>query len=340
MVVKSIRGSSRIECPYSPKAEWRIAISRRFNHTIVDDLYYRCILPVLRGEGLLMECHYAAETPEEYDYWVNRFSIILELSDIHILMDIDRTANMELEFQKSQRHARQGMASALAINFGWVMTYPELWMRPIRIIVTKTKSGKMFRYGRQRVVHISDTATTEEIAQDLRREIRWAKRLKLFDIRLAEYFFEKPCGYFGYEKEIEPTLVAMTALARKFAEGASVDELMPLAQNSAISTISTGYQGPIIIANEANDLALKIYEGTAEVPTSFLGKVRFLQGSYKDSINKMSNTSFISKKPDYEKIDQDFLSTLLLSWWFNKLVFINAVLGAIKITVLRRNKDQ
>lgn len=105
--------------PHTPDAEWRIAISRRFKHVRAESTYRTVILPVLESEGLLLECSYASDNVVEDEFWMNRVDLILELADIHILVDMERSPNMEFEFQRAARISKRRHARALRRNFGW-----------------------------------------------------------------------------------------------------------------------------------------------------------------------------------------------------------------------------
>lgn len=73
--------------PLDPDGTWIIAVSRRFNLYEVDTLYYNEILPTLKKYGIVLECLYADNSSNSEDYWTTRMGLILELADIHILVE-------------------------------------------------------------------------------------------------------------------------------------------------------------------------------------------------------------------------------------------------------------
>lgn len=70
-----------------PDGVWIIAVSRRFHLADVDALYYNKVLPILSKYGIVLECLYADNSSDSADYWATRMGLILELADIHILME-------------------------------------------------------------------------------------------------------------------------------------------------------------------------------------------------------------------------------------------------------------
>lgn len=58
-----------------------------------------------------MECCFAADdAAAAEEFWVSRMNLILELSDILLLLDVERSANVDFEFHISQSISRTGKA--------------------------------------------------------------------------------------------------------------------------------------------------------------------------------------------------------------------------------------
>jgi hypothetical protein len=77
------------------------AVSRRFNNPKVDELYALHIEPVLQRYGIILTCDFASEDAANVDYWMNRMNVVLDLADIHIILDLNRSANTFYEFEFS-----------------------------------------------------------------------------------------------------------------------------------------------------------------------------------------------------------------------------------------------
>src|ERR1700681_2551925 len=72
--------------------ELGIAVSRRFNHRDVDELFAQRIEPVLVRFGTVLRCDFASDSADDLDYWMNRMNVVLDLADVHVFIDVDRSA--------------------------------------------------------------------------------------------------------------------------------------------------------------------------------------------------------------------------------------------------------
>src|SRR5438132_1640466 len=125
-----------MECayPYYPAADWRFAVSRRFNHPYVDSIYHDLILPSLNAEGLVLECSYASDRTADEDFWMNRIDLILAIADFHVLIDIDRNHNVDFEFERAESISRHRESTALSRNLNSSPLIRKFVLRPITIL--------------------------------------------------------------------------------------------------------------------------------------------------------------------------------------------------------------
>lgn len=267
--------------PYSPDASWRIAVSRRFNVPAVDDFYFGCVLPVLQAEGCVLECKFADETSEQYNYWMNRFSLILELSDIHVLIDFERSPNMEYEFNRSMFIARNGVTPSLSTNFGIGILRSRDFIKTIRLYLTQNTTSNIPKIGRQRIISIN--GTHEEISNNIAQALQWAKRVRLFDLNLAINFYEKMWARIGWSElgDIKKTLISMTQIASGIDNNSTFEALNVIAKSSEMSI---DYSTNIVRRNKIKEWEAEFYNGQIELPEKYLDKVKYFKNMYRNNI--------------------------------------------------------
>jgi len=115
-----------------PNRDLVIAVSRRFRTREIDTLYKTHIEPLLARQGIVLICDFASNDVAELDYWMNRMNIILDLADVHVILDLDRSPNTFYEFESSNLGARSGSGFSLKWNFGISACFLT---KPYRIIV-------------------------------------------------------------------------------------------------------------------------------------------------------------------------------------------------------------
>lgn len=101
----------------STPRECVFGISRRFQVPEVDELTRSIIEPILLEHGLPLTCFYASNNAENPDHWVNRMGFIFDLSDAHVVIDIDRSGNTLYEYEASNL-ANFSMESSF---FHWIL---------------------------------------------------------------------------------------------------------------------------------------------------------------------------------------------------------------------------
>ena len=252
--------------PYYPAADWRFAVSRRFNHPYVDSIYHDLLLPTLNTEGLVLECLYASDRTADEDFWINRMDLILTIADFHVLIDIDRNHNVDFEFERAESIFRHRDSKALTRNLNWSPLTRKYVLRPITILI-KGGEGRDRRFARKRktVLFLPDTASREVFIERLRAEISWSKSVRLKGLERARNLFEKKVRFFGLNAdELEFTLVKMTEIARSVKS----DQL-----NETLSSIAEEIQEKERtrrqIVNENLELRVRMKSGEAEIPSGF-----------------------------------------------------------------------
>lgn len=252
--------------PYYPAADWRFAVSRRFNHPYVDSVYHNLILPSLNAEGLVLECLYASDRTADEDFWMNRIDLILGIADFHVLIDIDRNHNVDFEFERAERIFRNRESTALSRNLNWTPLIRRFVTRPI-IILIRDGVGRNRRSVRKRrtVLFLPDTASREDFIKRLRAEISWAKSLRLKGLDRVRNLFEKKVRFFGVTSdELEFTLVKMTEIAKSIKSDQLIETLSSIAEE-----IEEKERTSRQIVNENFELLVRMKKGEADIPSGF-----------------------------------------------------------------------
>jgi hypothetical protein len=109
-----------------------IAISHRFKQPSVLELYEHRVKPVLTQFGKVISCDHASNTAGDLDYWMNRMNVVLDLADIHVFVDVDRSANTFYEWYSSNLSCQYGPGVSLEWHFGIT---PPIIERPLQIII-------------------------------------------------------------------------------------------------------------------------------------------------------------------------------------------------------------
>lgn len=272
--------------PLSPRAEWKFAVSRKFNDPVVDKLYSSNVLPVLESEGLVIECSRASEESGDQDYWINRMNIIFELTDIHVLIDINPSPSVELEFERANSLARYRRFNALNTNFHWGLTSNKLLLSSFRIFIRHDHGrDSRSRIARRIVLHARADSTPEEFSHRLKTAIHWAKRQRLKRLNRYISFFRKRVGLFGLPgQEVEFALTKMTELAKRIQNNESVDDLILHADAPPDFCNPDPNQQ---VLNKLFEWRLKVKSGELEIPDSFKDTHLLIRDYYREAISEM-----------------------------------------------------
>lgn len=257
--------------PYAPDVQWRIAVSRRFNVPYVDALYYSSIHPVLTEEGLVLECSNAREDTATADFWTNRMNLILECSEIHLLLDVNKSGNMEFEFEKSQRLLKLGKHTALMMTFGWNPRTLQVIFKPFAIMVTDADGKDLFSaHKRLGVLHLRGNGDEQDIAIRLHRYINLAKQEHLKTLRRNQAWFSRFNEFIGLPvDDAKRSLIVVTEMTNLFAQGRPMHEIEAFfdSQREAIGPMSGNK--PLVLANEHNKWMTDIKQGRLTPPKTF-----------------------------------------------------------------------
>ena len=119
-------------------ADLVIAVSRRFHRPETDELYAGTIEPVLMRYGTVLRCDFASDAVGDVNFWMNRMNIILDIADVHVFVDFDRSANTFYELYSSNMSCLYGPGVAMLWNFG---VSPPVRETPNQIIVYRSGDG-------------------------------------------------------------------------------------------------------------------------------------------------------------------------------------------------------
>jgi len=247
------------------------------------------ILPVLESEGLLLECSYASNSVEEPDFWMNRVDLILELADIHILVDVERSPNMEFEFERSVRIARTGRARALTRVFNWspidqgaAITGAGKLPRPFTIVIKEgTRKDKLLPLRLKAILHLSAQTNVLDFAERLRTTIHWAKILKLDRLERVDFRLDR--------NELKFALIRMTELARRIRDGHGIDDL-----RTPNDEWATGGRN---LVNEAFKWRLDLKNGNIQIPSKFRDTYTMVRNHSAENIALLISADFVGYWP-------------------------------------------
>lgn len=268
--------------PYSPNANWRFAISRRFNLPAVDAIYSDWILPALIGEGLILECRYASEQTEDHDFWMNRINLIFEIADIHILIDIERNPNVEFEFERSAIISRFARARSLSTNFNWAPATERSLIRPITLrIIQGPHNDWHSPRKRQAVLYVSDKADQQDFMRRFKNAVHWAKTRRLQRLIKVKNLYDKRLRFLGIgSSDLEFSLTKMTQLAEKISSRESIDDFAGAIAEEAAAREETVQQ----LVNKKFEWSVKLKRGEVEIPDKFLDTYRMLRDHHSDNL--------------------------------------------------------
>lgn len=299
----------QLNYPYSPYANWRIAVSRKFNHPFVDKLYNECILPVLETEGHVLGCEYSAETLEAIDYWQNMFCMYLEISDIHVLIDIDRSASMEFEFRKSKSNSTYRYNPALLRSFELSILNTGTYLIPIKICLQKGVKTKISPIRAIQYINIDDNYSSSDIYKQVSKAIKAAKKARLLMLLGAIKYEEFMVRFDECDFEIEQSLIKMTELAKIFIANENV---ITIANAVINSELSNGFNSRIEEVNKNMKWELDVYKGDIELPKIYSDKIAYLKNIYRNNLEKkMANLRLFDIEPPYWLLDTLFAKVML-----------------------------
>ena len=257
--------------PCTPRAEWRIALSRRFNDPWHDRLYSHVLKPVLDEAGILLECKWAKNTTRSVDYWMNKMGIILEISDIHVVVDIDRSAAVDFEINRSRLISGKHYTPSLSTTFpkhkilvsGGFSTYGAFIFTPVRLLIREGSKKQHQEYPNTYVLYINRDYSIQDAVSRLSSVICSAKKARL--IRLNTFSNSIVC----------PIAIELTSLARAIERDKSVPDIENDIFNLAFREALAEEDIPLLL-NRVRKFWVEVMLGQTTRPSTFWGVVRMM----------------------------------------------------------------
>lgn len=265
----------QVSHPYAPAVRWRLAVARRFSSPIVDRLYRNLILPVISEEGLVLECSNALDDSSYPDFWANRMRAILEISDMHILIDMETSGNTEFEFQQSRLMTRKPSTAALSLNFGFSPQVVRTLFAPIAItIAANTGKDKFSRLRRRGLVHYSTKLGEEDFQRRLKNQLALAETERAKLIARADKWTQRLCSMMKMPpNDTKKILLRSMEIAQILAKGDRVDEIRTTFKVQTEEAAKTRRQ-IVSGVNASNEWIIKLRKGEVSQPQQFIGAFR------------------------------------------------------------------
>ena len=274
--------------PYAPSIQWRIAVSRRFHDREAEAFYFDVVFPTLSAEGIVLECSYAANEPTYPDYWTNRMKVIFELSDIHVLLDLNPSANTGFEFQMSRSYAQRAGANALRLSFNWKPHLDEQLVAPVSLTISPGRGEDTFsELTRLGVVHI-DGDSLEGFQRRLKTLLARAEECRAKALRRTlQHNAASPTQGAPDSSEVTRELLKIMELSRLLSkeENQNIDQIraaLPKDLQSSISPLADALfpealragvapfrEVALLGANEIDRWVVRVREGAVTVRGRF-----------------------------------------------------------------------
>lgn len=292
--------------PYGSTVEWRIAVSRKHNDPVINAIYEKQIQPIIASHGIALECSFASDEPADIEFWANRMRKMFGCADLHILIDIHRSGNMNFEFRVSNSCARSMGRNSVTNNSGFaeVCRLPWTSCLSMQIRVIDGEGKTTFNRCRRRAVV---RALPHDLLGDrIHEALQWAKKRRAFELKMARIFYDLPAMFSNKKiKMLEmPTVMAiqeqMTAVAAKLAAGKpmieahgeyfseikevlpQVMELLDMSQGADGHSSNFGEEEHIDprskFANLMDRFEIDILTGSKPLPKRFREAYSFIQG--------------------------------------------------------------
>jgi hypothetical protein len=208
-------------------------------------------------------------------------STILELADIHVLIDIERSENMEFEFERSRRLARgNNDPTALGSTFG-ISLLSVFLFRPVQILVTRgSGKGKFIRRKRMGIVYLPHDENWNRFDDSFCVVLEAAKNCRLQNLHQTAGWAEQCASFFAGttdapRNEMEVALIRFSEMARLLSLGKSVDAIEPVALELAKES-EIFKEGLVAAQNAKREWRVRLEKGEIEIPASFRARYRLL----------------------------------------------------------------
>ncbi len=120
------------------RGDYVFAVSRRFGIQEVDDLFEQSIEPGLNQAGHYLICSNAPMDLDSIENWIPRMALMLDVADVHIIMDFEHSENTIYENEASNLSCLFGTRLLFYWCFGLVF---PIKVNPIRIIFYDQRVG-------------------------------------------------------------------------------------------------------------------------------------------------------------------------------------------------------
>lgn len=256
--------------PIAPDCEWVIAVSRRFNLTTVDEVYNTVVLPVLSQHGIVLECRFASDVAEDVDYWVTRMNVILEIADIHIIMEHQPSFSTLHEQVHSAIRRKSGSSITLKTLFGYDSSIVKIDPKPFAIHLVESPSRDKFRFNYNLAsMHLPLEGNHEDFKRKLNSILTRAKQSKIFGIEPSNNEVFLKMSNSEYESIMEKASKAYSLrheIAKALASEESTSEYIELIK---IIHSEKSEQNRLVKLNKFEEYKLRIRAGEKVIPLSF-----------------------------------------------------------------------
>ena len=201
-------------------------------------------------------------------------SIIFEISEIHLLADIDRNGSLEWEFRRSKLIARSGRTPTLSSRYEWGRT-PRGACLPVRVFIRIGRHKDTSSIRRRECIVYYHDSSDPSFQTRLSEKLGWAKIQAERTMSMAIKWAAKKNTVFSFMgDELRRTVVTMTEMARSIAEDNNMDAALQLAERFAKKDLDDGER--LRLTNERELWYRDVYAGRISLPTSFWERQRIL----------------------------------------------------------------
>jgi hypothetical protein len=278
-----------VEHYFAPTVDWTIAVSRRFHGERAVLLYEGAVLPVLKTHGAVLECQYASDDRQSPDYWIRRINTILAVTDIHVLLDLDRSGYVDYEFDTSEHLARRRRAVVPVTLPNWQPEGAVAILRPRRILITDTNRRDSYSRRKRTFTIGIEGANVEQLQRRLDSAICDAKRRRTNYLRRVLRVL-RLLPKVVTESQPKPLAVAEDAyrVALALADGHRVPELANVLElTSPANEANPLFSVVKELVADGNDWHLGLRTGAIAVPSRFRDRWVFMAAFFRKQFMKL-----------------------------------------------------
>lgn len=112
------------------------AISRKFNDEVSDELFDTIVRPSVEERGEYVICTNSPNDERSIENWIPRMNLMLDVSDIHVILDYSYSSNTAYEFEASNLSCLFGFRPCLYWYFG--LLHP-ISVSPVRVVISSKR---------------------------------------------------------------------------------------------------------------------------------------------------------------------------------------------------------